>query len=97
MALSQVEEYEFQEKEYSLWFMLDLERESRVEIADEIRHTKKVYEVAYQTYANYESNMVIHLLFELLENDFVQLRNHIYSTISPINQVVYKIANAMSQ
>lgn len=96
LKLSEVDTYEFQNKSYTAGALLDLQRNARQELANEIRHTKKVYEVAYQTYSNYESNLIIHLLLNFLENDFVELRNSIYATLSPINQVVYKIANAMS-
>jgi hypothetical protein len=66
-------------------------------MAKEIKHTKRVYEVAFQTYSNYENNLIVHILLEMIENDFMQLRNKLYAAISPINQVVYKIINAMSK
>ena len=96
LELSNVEEYEFQEDTYTTWKILELQISANQEIADEIEHTKRVYEVAFQTYANYELNMVVHLLFDMLENDFRQVRDKIYAMLSPINQVAYKIPNAMS-
>lgn len=96
LDLSSEEDYEFQNK-YTVGDIIELERKSRDEINEEIEHTKNVYKISFQTYANYESNMVIHLLLNMLESDFISLRNKIYSTLSPINQVVYKIANATSK
>ena len=77
--------------------MIELDKNSRDELSQEIQHTKRVYEVAFQTYSNYVNNLVIHILLEMLENDFKQLRNKLYEAIRPINQVVYKIINAMSK
>lgn len=95
--LSWAEDYEFKKPNYTVWYIVELEKESRDELAKEILHTKRVYSVAYQTYANYENNLIIHILLEVIENDFIQLRDKLYATISPINQVVYKVANAMSK
>lgn len=96
LELSNVEDYEFQKKKYTVKNILDLQKQANKEIEEEIEHTKKVYEVAFQTYANYESNMIIHLLFGMLENDFREVRNKIYAMLWPINQVAYKIPNATS-
>lgn len=90
-------EYKLQQKNYTIWEIIELDKETRDEMAEEIQHTKRVYEVAFQTYSNYENNLVVHILLEMLENDFLQLRNKLYSALSPINQVVYKVINAMSQ
>jgi hypothetical protein len=96
LDLSSNEDYEFQ-NQYTVGDIIELERKSRDEINEEIKHTKNVYKISFQTYANYESNMVIHLLLNMLESDFISLRNKVYATLSPINQVVYKVANAMSK
>lgn len=90
-------EYELTEQNYTIWQIIELDRDTRDEMAKEIQHTKRVYEVAFQTYSNYENNLIVHILLEMIENDFMQLRNKLYAAISPINQVVYKIINAMSK
>ncbi len=96
LDLSNVDDYEFKKEKYTLQDILALQVESNKEIQEEIEHTKRVYEVAFQTYANYELNMVVHLLFDMLENDFRQVRDKIYAMLGPINQVAYKIPNATS-
>ncbi len=82
---------------YTMPYIMELSASSRNEIAQEIKHTKKVFTVSFQTYSNYENNLVIRILLWMLENDFKMLRDKLYSAISPINQVVYKISNAMSK
>ena len=96
LDLSNVEEYEFEEKKYTVQDILKIQIAANKEIEEEKEHTKRVYEVAFQTYANYESNMIIHLLFWMLENDFREVRNKLYAMLWPINQVAYKIPNATS-
>jgi len=96
LDLWNVEDYEFEEEKYTVQNILGLQLEANREIEEEIEHTKRVYQVAFQTYANYESNMVIHLLFGMLESDFRKVRDTIYAMLGPINQVAYKIPNATS-
>ena len=67
------------------------------EINNEIAHTKKVFPIAFGAYVEYESNYPIHALLWLLKEDFILLRKYLYKSINPINQVVYKISNAMSK
>jgi len=52
--------------------------------------------MAFNTYIDYENNYPIHILLELIKEDFIVLRRKLHEAISPINQVVYKISNAMS-
>jgi len=49
-----------------------------------------------QSYIDYENNLPVHILLELIKQDFIVYRQKLHQTLSPLNQVVYKIANAMS-
>jgi hypothetical protein len=37
----------------------------------------------------------VHVLLELLREEFLVLREELHKVLNPMNQVVYKIANAM--
>jgi len=65
------------------------------EINDEITHTYKVFPYAYDAYTEYENNITIHFLLELIKEDYIVLREKLNKVLNPINQVVYKISNAM--
>ncbi len=97
LDLYEAEEYNYLQKNYTINQILELQINASNELYKEREHTKKVYEVAYQTFANYELNMIVHILFDMLENDFRQFRNSLYAMLKPINQVAYKIPNAMSE
>ncbi len=66
------------------------------EILNERKHTYKIFHFAYQSYIDYETNLPLHLYLELIKEDFIVFRKKLYKSLSPINQVVYKIHNAMS-
>lgn len=66
------------------------------EIINEQTHSSKVFWMAFQTYIDYENNFPVHILLELIKQDYIVLRRKLYEAISPIDQVVYKISNAMS-
>ena len=83
-------------KNYSVTYIASRLKEIQTEIDIELNHTFKVYPVAFNVYSEYENNYTIHVLLELIREDFVVFRDKLYRTISPINQVVYKISNAMS-
>jgi hypothetical protein len=53
--------------------------------------------MAFETYVDYENNYPVHILLEVIKEDFKILRRKFHETISPLNQVVYKISNAMSK
>ncbi len=65
------------------------------EIDVEITRSYKVFHIVFQAYTEYENNYTIHALLELLREDFLVFKEKLHWSISPINQVVYKIANAM--
>lgn len=61
----------------------------------EIEHTYKVFPMAFHALWEYENNISIHFLLELIKDDYVILREKLHEVLNPINQVVYKISNAM--
>jgi hypothetical protein len=65
------------------------------QITDEIEKVNKVFPVAFRAYAEYENNYTTHVLLELLKDDFIVFREELHKNLNPINQVVYKIKNAM--
>jgi hypothetical protein len=67
------------------------------QINEEIERAYKVFPLAFDAYSQYEDNIQIHLLLELLKEDYITYRKKLHQTINPINQVVYKIANAMKK
>ncbi len=74
-----------------------LEKQKKTEIDQEIAHTYKIFPIAFDMYNQYENNITIHLLLELIKQDYVVYRQKLHKTLNPINQVVYKIANAMKK
>ena len=67
------------------------------DIDNEIDHTYNLYSVAFNAYSEYENFLPIHIGLEILKEDLIVYRQKLYQTINPINQVVYKIINAMSK
>lgn len=67
------------------------------EIDSEISKIYKVFPVAMQAFNDYENNISNHILLELLKEDYQLLRIWLHKTLNPINQVVYKIKNAMQK
>lgn len=86
------------EKGKSFWIsdLLNKNDNTKDEINNEIEHSFKVYPIVFNSYSEYENNFPIHILLELIRDDFATFRDKLYKTISPINQLVYKISNAMS-
>jgi hypothetical protein len=64
-------------------------------IDDEIEQAYKTFPLAFNAYSEFENNFPIHFLLEVLKEDFRIFRDKLYQTVSPIDQVVYKISNAM--
>ncbi|MDD2907105.1 MAG: hypothetical protein PHH98_00550 [Candidatus Gracilibacteria bacterium] len=77
--------------------ILKKEIEKKSLIQKEIDDSYKVYPIAFKAYSEYENNITIHILLELLREDYNLLREGLHKSINPINQVVYKISNAMSK
>ncbi len=72
-----------------------------IEIASKIEseksHTYKVFPLVFHAYSEYENNLPAHLLLELIREDYVIIRDQLYKTLTPIDQVGYKIMNAMQK
>lgn len=66
-------------------------------INKEIERTFKVFPLAYYAYSEYEDNYVLHLLLTLIKQDFVIARDQLAKVLWPINQVAYKIKDAMKK
>lgn len=75
--------------------VLQQEAQKKQEIQTEIDNSYKTFPVAFKAYSEYENNISIHILLELLRDDYNLLRESLHKSINPINQVVYKISNAM--
>jgi len=71
------------------------EAKKKQEIQTEIENTNKAFPVVFKAYSEYENNITAHVLLELLREDYNLLRENFHKSINPINQVVYKISNAM--
>lgn len=68
----------------------------QADINTEEQHTYMMFHTAFQSYVHYETNFPIHVLFSFIKEDFNIYRKKLYQVLWPINQVVYKIANAMA-
>lgn len=64
-------------------------------IDKELQQALKIFPIAYHAYSEYENNFPIHFLLELIKEDYNILRSKLHEVINPINQVGYKIMNAM--
>jgi len=69
----------------------------QTDIENEKLHSYKIFELAFQSYIEYENNLPQHILLELIKQDFVIYREKLHKTLNPLNQVLYKIVNAMSK
>ncbi len=85
------------QEEYNLSTIINLEKSKKNEIDEEIKRAYKIFPIAYHAYSEYENNFSIHILLELLREDFIAFRKNYHKTINPINQVWYKIINAMKK
>lgn len=77
--------------------ILQEEANKKNQIQKEIEDAYKVFPVAFKAYSEYENNITIHIYLELLREDYNLLREWLHKSINPINQVVYKISNAMKK
>ncbi len=64
-------------------------------IEKEINSAYRSFEAVFQAYSDFENNIWTHILLELIKEDYYILRQELHKTLNPINQVVYKISNAM--
>jgi hypothetical protein len=82
---------------YNITTIANLEKKKKQAINDEIERAYKIYPVAFQAYTEYENNLPVHDLLTMLRNDFIEFRLDLHKNLNPINQVVYKISNAMKE
>jgi len=66
-------------------------------IQKEIEASYKIFPIAFARYSEYENNFPIHILLLLIKEDYIVLRKNLHAVLNPLNQVVYKISNAMSK
>jgi hypothetical protein len=81
--------------QYSLNELFQAEKIQNSSLDEEINHAYKVFPIAFHAYSEYENNIIIHFLLELLKEDYLIIREKLHKVLNPINQVVYKISNAM--
>lgn len=82
---------------YSLLEAADKITAAQKNISQELTQAYKVFPIAFHAYSEYENNFPIHFLLELLKEDYYILREKLHEVLNPINQVVYKISNAMKK
>lgn len=66
-------------------------------VNEELDKIYNVFPNAYKTYIEFENNFPIHFLLQIIRVDFLVFRNELEKALHPINQVVYKIKDAMSK
>lgn len=69
----------------------------QTKLDSEVNHAYKTFPIAFNAYSEYENNFPIHFLLELVKEDYNIFRNKLHEVLNPINQVVYKISNAMKK
>lgn len=89
------ENKKWENKEYSITQTAKMLDNIQNGISNEVNQAYKTFPLAFNAYSEYENNFPIHFLLELIKEDYNILRNKLHETINPINQVVYKISNAM--
>jgi len=82
-------------KQYSIKEVSDIMPNIQNIINNEIDNSYYMFPLAYNAYTEYENNYLVHVLLKLIREDYIILRNKLYSALNPINQFVYKLANAM--
>ena len=92
----QINTTEIADQSYGISYIARQQANIQRDIENEISHTYKIFHLAFQSYIDYENNLPVHILLELIKQDFIVYRQKLHQTLSPLNQVVYKIANAMS-
>lgn len=83
--------------DYNSMYLVNLEQDRKNKIDIEIKNIYKVFPIAFDSYKQYEDNLSIHLLLGLIKDDYKVLRDTMYKVLNPINQVGYKISNAMKE
>lgn len=67
------------------------------DLDNELEHSLKIFPIAFHAYSEYENNYPIHFLLDLIKEDYMIFRDKLHEVLNPINQVGYKIINAMKK
>jgi len=93
--LNQADTWGAETKEFSISQITLWTTKINNEINGELNKIYKVFPLAYYAYSEYEDNYVIHLLLTLIKQDYVIAREQLAKVLWPINQVAYKIKDAL--
>ncbi len=63
---------------------------------NEIAHTQKVFDDAFDAYREFEQTYGSHILMVMIEDRYLMIREYLRDTMNPIGQVIYKASNAQS-
>ncbi len=55
----------------------------------------KVFPFAFYAYSDYEENFILHLLLNIIKSDYIIARDLLAQVLWPLNQVLYKVKDAM--
>lgn len=97
--LNALDETAISNPENSKWIneLIKKASDKKKKIEKEIEEVNKAFPIVFKAYSEYENNITVHILLELLREDYILLREAIHKTLNPINQVSYKISNAMKK
>lgn len=84
-------------KDISVKDLNDKVANRKQKIAEEKQRAYKAFPTVYKAFSDYESNITNHIYLELLKEDYKIFRVWLHKTLNPINQVIYKINNAMKK
>lgn len=84
-------------KAYSIQQATTMIQQAQNDIQKELNQAYKIFPVVFHAYGEYENNFPLHFLLWLIREDYYTFRIKLHQTLNPINQVVYKIANAMKK
>lgn len=70
---------------------------AKTRFTEEKERVMELQPIVFSAYTEYENNYLTHLYLELIKADFSIIRTRWNAAIAPINQVVYKISNAMKK
>jgi len=66
-------------------------------IEEEVNNTIKIFPLAFTAYSQYENNISIHFMLELIREDFILFRDRLHKTLWPISQLIYKAINSSTK
>lgn len=78
-------------------FIISNSTKIQLALNNEIIKINKIFPLAYYAYSEYEDNYLLHLLLTLIKQDYVIVREQLAKVLWPINQVAYKIKDAMKK